>query len=303
MEETWEIIHCIMTVRGAFRREGIEFINENGGCISDKATVTIGEKGLDEKPSATLTQGKMKEDDARCTSQESSQFSFEEELARENSPHARTTIMIRNIPNLYSQDKLLEILDWHCKICNEERTSAEEPISAYDFFYLPIDFKKELNLGYAFVNFTSAKATWKLYTKFHMKHCKSLDSKRTSQKIFEITYAKIQGRAALESHFQKINFRCDYEKYLPLVFEPPRNGKEATKYLDLGALLPRGIRTGDLHFFPTLRALTSSVKVPRSFADSLLVGPLGPLSYPCDIPDYSSPYSRSVIGSPPLSPC
>ncbi|XP_059069407.1 protein terminal ear1 homolog [Cryptomeria japonica] len=131
-----------------------------------------------------LFKGDMKKDNA----QESSQFVFEEEVAKRNSSSARTTLMIKNIPNVY---------------------------------------RIKRNLGYAFVNFTSAKATWKLYKEFHMQPWKCLDSKRTSLKICEIIYAKVQGRAALESHFKKYNFRGVYAKYSLLVFDPPRNGKES----------------------------------------------------------------------------
>ncbi|GLJ46704.1 hypothetical protein SUGI_0984570 [Cryptomeria japonica] len=170
-----------------------------------------------------LFKGDMKKDNA----QESAQFVFEEGVAKRNSSSARTTLMIKNIPNVYSRDTFLEILDGHCKRCNEKSRDAEEPLSAYDFFYLPIDFGIKRNLGYAFVNFTSAKATWKLYKEFHMQPWKCLDSKRTSLKICEIIYAKVQGRAALETHFKKYNFRGVYAKYSLLVFDPPRNGKES----------------------------------------------------------------------------
>merc|ERR1711904_185985 len=54
-------------------------------------------------------------------------------------PHY-TTIMLRNLPNDYTRDMLLELLD------------LEGFIGGYDFLYLPMDFKKQSNLGYAFVN-------------------------------------------------------------------------------------------------------------------------------------------------------
>lgn len=52
----------------------------------------------------------------------------------------RTTIMIKNIPNKYTQQMLLETIDY---------SSAGK----YDFFYLPIDIKNQCNVGYAFINF------------------------------------------------------------------------------------------------------------------------------------------------------
>ena len=46
----------------------------------------------------------------------------------------KTTLMIRNIPNKYTQDLMLERIDRKFK-------------GFYDFFYLPIDFKNKCNVG------------------------------------------------------------------------------------------------------------------------------------------------------------
>lgn len=46
----------------------------------------------------------------------------------------------------FSQERLLHVLDTHCKRCNERSRDTEEPISAYDFVYLPIDFKYDNEL-------------------------------------------------------------------------------------------------------------------------------------------------------------
>jgi len=56
---------------------------------------------------------------------------------------AKTTLMLRNVPNNYTRDMLLELLD------------GEGFKGEYDFVYLPMDFKSSANLGYAFVNVAS----------------------------------------------------------------------------------------------------------------------------------------------------
>ena len=63
----------------------------------------------------------------------------------------RTTLMIKNIPNKYTQKMLLATIDEHFK-------------GHYDFFYLPIDFKNKCNVGYAFINMVRAPACSALLT-------------------------------------------------------------------------------------------------------------------------------------------
>lgn len=66
----------------------------------------------------------------------------------------RTTVMMKNIPNNYTRDMFLAMLD-------------EEGFEGlYDFVYLPFDFNRDANLGYAFVNMTSAHAVEALWRAF-----------------------------------------------------------------------------------------------------------------------------------------
>ncbi|CBI16829.3 unnamed protein product, partial [Vitis vinifera] len=139
---------------------------------------------------------------------------------------SRTTVMIKNIPNKYSQKLLMNMLDNHCIDCNKQvPDGGDQPLSSYDFIYLPIDFNNKCNVGYGFVNMTSPQATWRLYKAFHLQSWKVFNS----TKICEVTYARIQGLEALKEHFKNSKFLCDTKTYLPVVFSPPRDGRQLTE--------------------------------------------------------------------------
>jgi protein phosphatase 1 regulatory subunit 42 len=93
-------------------------------------------------------------------------------------------VMVRNIPNKYNQQLLLDLFDreFHTK---------------YDFFYLPIDFRNKCNVGYSFINFVEPMVIVSFYEAFNGKGWERFNS----SKICEVTYARIQGRKALEDHF------------------------------------------------------------------------------------------------------
>lgn len=162
----------------------------------------------------------------------------EDAISESTSGDTRTTVMIKNIPNKYSQKLLLNMLDNHCIHCNEQIISAgdhggdddeKQPFSSYDFVYLPIDFNNKCNVGYGFVNMTTPQATWRLYKAFHHQHWEVFNSR----KICQVTYARVQGLEALKEHFKNSKFPCDMEHYLPVVFSPPRDGKQLTEPLPI----------------------------------------------------------------------
>ena len=101
--------------------------------------------------------------------------------------------MIKNIPNKFTRDKLIELID-------------KNFYGTYDLFILPKDGNKNRNFGYSFINFTSSYFIPYFYHHFNGR--KWTDT--NSQKVCEITYSKIQGRNELISHYpNKIIFFSD----------------------------------------------------------------------------------------------
>ena len=70
----------------------------------------------------------------------------------------------------------------------------------FNFFYLPIDFIKKENAGYAFINFKSSKHIVDFYIEFNEKPWPFYQTR----KCF-ISYARIQGFRAITQHFSSSN--------------------------------------------------------------------------------------------------
>lgn len=97
----------------------------------------------------------------------------------------RTTVMLRNLPNDYTREMLLSLLD------------SEGFKGKYDFVYLPVDFKREAGLGYAFVNLISNEEAENIRSHFNGFQA----WKTQSQKICEVAWGDpLQG---LEEHIDR----------------------------------------------------------------------------------------------------
>jgi hypothetical protein len=118
-----------------------------------------------------------------------------------NKQDVRTTVMVRNIPNKYTQQMLLHEVNM-----NHEGT--------YDFFYLPIDFKNRCNVGYAFINFVKPECIVRFVEEFQGHRWKNFNS----GKICEVTYARIQGQSAMVARFQNSSLLEKDDEYRPLLF-------------------------------------------------------------------------------------
>lgn len=125
---------------------------------------------------------------------------------------SRTSLMVRNIPNKYTQQMLLAEFEEH----------GHGP-GIIDFFYLPIDFKNKCNRGYAFINFVDYKDILPFHRRYFGKHWRTFNS----DKICDITYARIQGKAAMLKRFENSALMEKDDEYKPLVFvsDGPNKGQ------------------------------------------------------------------------------
>ncbi|GAB2299084.1 Protein MEI2-like 2 [Dionaea muscipula] len=114
---------------------------------------------------------------------------------------ARTTLMIKNIPNKYTSKMLLAAID-------------ESHMGTYDFLYLPIDFKNKCNVGYAFINMLSPSHIIPFYEAFNGKKWEKFNS----EKVASLAYARIQGRNALVAHFQNSSLMNEDKRCRPILF-------------------------------------------------------------------------------------
>ena len=97
----------------------------------------------------------------------------------------RKTVMIKNIPNRYTKEMMIELIN-------------KRFAKRYDFFYLPIDFERDANVGYAFINFADTDSLRDFFVAFHGIKWPIFNS----DKVCNLSYARIQGVAACTEHFQ-----------------------------------------------------------------------------------------------------
>ena len=115
----------------------------------------------------------------------------------------RTTVMLRNIPNKYSQRMLLD----------EINNLGFEGL--YDFFYLPIDYRNKCNVGYCFVSFIHNEAARRFMEKMIGYKLPGFNS----QKICEVSWARVQGLKANIQHYRNSPVNSiNIPEYRPLLF-------------------------------------------------------------------------------------
>ncbi|TPX51802.1 hypothetical protein SeMB42_g00808 [Synchytrium endobioticum] len=124
----------------------------------------------------------------------------------------RTTFMIKNLPNKYTQQMLIDFLN-------------ETHRGEYDFLYVRIDFINRCNVGYAFINFANPGSVISFAERVVGKRW----PKFNSTKVCTLSYAKIQGLDALIRKFRDSSVMLEEPAFRPKIFytSGPSKGEEA----------------------------------------------------------------------------
>ena len=138
------------------------------------------------------------------TLEPSSPCSAEQDLPELQSD--QTTVMLRNLPNNYTREMLLTLL-------NDKGFAGR-----FDFVYLPMDFCRDANLGYAFVNLCDTFALRQLWRRFD-GFC---DWQLPSSKVCEV---KLSGpHQGFKDHVERyrnspVMHRSVPDEYKPVIFK------------------------------------------------------------------------------------
>ncbi|CAD7969370.1 unnamed protein product [Amoebophrya sp. A120] len=123
-----------------------------------------------------------------------------------------TTLMIRNIPNRYTQPQFVQELD--------NIGFAKQ----YDFVYLPIDRSTESSVGYAFVNFKKAADSVRALSVFGEYRFHRY--RNVSSKVGSVSIAHIQGLENNIAHYKKSVINDTKNRFRPLVIRDAKQMRE-----------------------------------------------------------------------------
>merc|ERR1719261_1962055 len=123
--------------------------------------------------------------DPNANEQSYAQWAEQCESGSDSASEWRTTVMLRNMPNNYTRDMLLDLVN------------SMGFTGCYDFAYLPVDFKSQAGLGYAFINFVSTAEAQRCFERFEGFS----DWRVPSEKVCTVTWGSpYQG---LEAHIER----------------------------------------------------------------------------------------------------
>lgn len=138
----------------------------------------------------------------------------EKEPVKMVNPENYTTVMLRNIPNKYTQQMLVNRLNKDFR-------------GEFDFMYLPIDFKNKCNVGYGFINFRTPEICQNFIQQFDGVDVRKCLPGLNSRKVAEVTPARMQGKAENIRRLANSPVMSqleDHPHWMPLVFD--ENGEQ-----------------------------------------------------------------------------
>ena len=113
----------------------------------------------------------------------------------------RTTVMIRNIPNKYNLNLLL----------NEINNKFSRK---FDVLYLPLDVINNSNLGFGFINFTNPIHIFYFFSEFNNKKWNHFNSEKRCQ----LVYSKTQSKKGLIKYIKRKNSINNFSNKNPNCF-------------------------------------------------------------------------------------
>lgn len=119
-----------------------------------------------------------------------------------------TTVMMRHIPNKYTQRMLLTEIN-HTGF-----------LGTFDFLYLPIDPETNANRGYAFLNFIDSGFAWM----FRMSYEGRKMNRFNSNKVVSVMPATLQGFEANYSHYASARVNRGDPSARPVFLREPKGG-------------------------------------------------------------------------------
>jgi RNA recognition motif-containing protein len=120
----------------------------------------------------------------------------------DNNTPSSTTVMIRNIPNRYTQDSLISVI--------------KSLGFNFNFFYCPIDRHSRANCGYFFVNLLTNDMAKNFMVAFHGLQLPAF----RSHKVCEARWARVQGYSANVDQYRESSLVQLPREFRPRIFKP-----------------------------------------------------------------------------------
>mmetsp|Transcript_24804 Transcript_24804/g.45489 ORF Transcript_24804/g.45489 Transcript_24804/m.45489 type:complete len:459 (-) Transcript_24804:127-1503(-) len=184
--------------------------NSNNGQWGDSAstegTTTATPEtsaSIEGEPSQNLSNKATKED-------------WELEKDENGKPVNFTTVMLRNIPNKYTREMLIDQL-------------SKDFRGEFDFLYLPIDFKNKCNVGYGFINFRTVENCAKFVSMFDGVDVRECLPGLNSKKVAEVTPARVQGFTENVRRLRNspvMNQLIGHPEWMPVLFNEQGEGED-----------------------------------------------------------------------------